>query len=246
MKLIPLDPTLHGGLHITRQRKFPFSWVEVMPQEIPDLADNYPLYLMKHPETGQFICVAVLGFEDGENLLQNHMDAGETLPLKIHSWPFEMIPGQEHFQLGFIQGDPNISAKPDLSSEPNTSKDRLVPLFEQINASDILDSITHALCQIQGAAPVCRQFMQTLVQAKLIEPAKLEIHFNQQEPWRFNGLYVLCQPGIEGLNDTQQQKLQDSGILHCLQLIHRSQQNIKSLIQLKSQLLSSELSCSSP
>ena len=72
------------GLHGAK-----LNMVPVVMSEFSSAAVQYPLAITKNEDTGKFVCVALLGFEVGENLFWENGDwQGLYLPLQIRRQPF--------------------------------------------------------------------------------------------------------------------------------------------------------------
>ena len=92
-KLVAIDNKNHRNLKVDASKaELHGAQVHLIPAVLPEftnLAAQYPLVLTKNGDTGQFVCVAMLGFEANENLFwQDGQWQGIYLPLQIQRQPF--------------------------------------------------------------------------------------------------------------------------------------------------------------
>ena len=69
---VALNPHQHQNLKVlpdkVTQTGSQNQTISVVLSEFSDLIVQYPIVFTKDPESGQFVCSALLGFEKGENL----------------------------------------------------------------------------------------------------------------------------------------------------------------------------------
>ena len=66
--------------------------VSVIPYEFPRLLAHYPIFFIKSQESGRFEPVALLGFDQGENLFfSNERWDVDYVPLQIMRHPFSLV-----------------------------------------------------------------------------------------------------------------------------------------------------------
>src|ERR1700753_2609269 len=66
--------------------------VSVIPLEWPRLLAHYPIFFLKSPESGRLEPVALLGFDEGENLFfADGRWEVDYVPLQILRHPFSLV-----------------------------------------------------------------------------------------------------------------------------------------------------------
>jgi len=91
--LVSISNTEHKDLKVdpnqTLAQHASTHLIPVVIDEFSRLSAQYPIVLVKHEETGRFICAALMGLNDGENLF---IDGNELnsfcLPLNLTRQPF--------------------------------------------------------------------------------------------------------------------------------------------------------------
>src|SRR4051812_22519338 len=92
-RLVSLQKSAHHNLRIDTKKVeaqgASLNMVPVMLSEFLKLAVQYPIAFTKNKETGRFVCVAMFGFNPGENLFwKNNSWDSIYIPLHIVRQPF--------------------------------------------------------------------------------------------------------------------------------------------------------------
>lgn len=231
MILDPSKAELHGAeLHL----------IPVIVAEFVNLVVQYPIVFTKNGETGEFTCVAMLGFEENENLFwEKGQWQGIYLPLQIQRQPFFVgnASAENHdkpsdFLLCVDTDSPTILKQP---CENNQS---LVSLFmEDGKASDYLSQAKDTLSMLLQGEKENKSFISVLKKLNLIQPLSLEISFINDQKTRLNGLYTIDQEKLASLSSEHIVELHSSGWLQAIYTMVASLGQIYPLIDLKNKRL---------
>lgn len=243
----PAKAELHGAeLHL----------IPVVVGEFINLAVQYPIVLTKNGDTGEFMSVAMLGFQAHENLFwQDGQWQGIYLPLQIQRQPF-FIANSE--------ADKSSSPKSDSINEPNAGEKEYIvcidlesPMLtdasfangnksgsendgdsysDNANGERIFTDQGEDSAYFSQAKNTLAQLLQgeldnislltMLKKLDLIQPLSLEITFINQQSTRLNGLYAIDQAKLAAL------PAEDIAQLHQLNLLQPIYTMIASLGQI--------------
>lgn len=197
--------------------------VPVVVSEFLKLAVQYPITFTKNAETGQFVCVALLGFE--ENLFwQDNRWQAIYVPLNIQRQPFFI--GQEN-------NTPIICINPE---SPVLNKNTGEPLFSDAGtASDYLNRMQEILGELIRGEAQTKQFIAALNEYKLIMPMSLDITFANQTEKKVQGLYTIDDAKLSALDKEALFSLHQRGYLQAIYTMISSTSQIYSLIQKKNE-----------
>lgn len=205
------------------------NMVPVVMSEFLRLVVNYPIVFTKSGETGNFLCVALLGFEQDENLFWSS-DQWQSIytPLNIMRQPFFI--GQENDQtLICIDAD---------SSTLKTGRGEAI--FDSAGAeTDYLQKIKSRLAELITGESQTQDFIKALLALNLIMPMALDISFANAQQQRVQGLYTINEEHLAQLGADQLLNLQQQGYLQPIYTMIASLGQIYALIQKKNERLES-------
>jgi hypothetical protein len=190
-QIVPLNKETHRSLIVDGRASAAYGdnrhFVRVIIKEFPQLLVHYPILFSKHPETGEFYCGAMLGFEEGENLFLQEWSSGEAYrPLGLQRGPF------------YANG-------PDLAidlDDPRVGAEGGKPLFtEQGLPTRYLESIIWAFQDLSPGIEMTKLFITRLLELKLIEPVDVEVEFDDGSTRQCVGLYTINQEVLATLPD---------------------------------------------
>ena len=205
--------------------------VLTFPTEYGDVQREYPIFFRKDPQTGEFQSIALLGFQQDENLF-----------LDENGWNAAYIPGimaRGPFLIGFqnqeIGGDmrrePVIHVDMD---NPRISTTEGEPVFlPQGGNSRYLERISATLQGIHQGLAVSKAMFEAFNAMQLIEPVNVEIKFNDEELYNLRGLYTISEERLAQLDGDALFKLNRAGLLQGAFLVIASLNNVKKLIDMK-------------
>lgn len=227
-----LDNVTHRDLRVrtvyARGQGFDFNVTRVVPSEFARLQREYPLFLVRNPESGDFESVALLGFDKGENLYLtgNSWDA-EELPLTIQRQPF-LIGFQERLVNGVPQQDPVVHVDLD---HPSVSWTEGEPVFlPQGGESPYLERINGVLSLVHEGHAAGQSLSRVLVGLELIESIAVNVEFDDGSKQALAGLYTINEDRLRGLAGSALEALHTRGHLQDVFMLLASLLSMKPLI----------------
>jgi len=209
--------------------------VPAFPTEWAEMQREYPLFLRKDEATGEFHCVALLGFDGGENLFlkDDRWDAG-YLPGIVAKGPF-LIGFQEQEVDGQRTQMPVIHVDLD---HPRVSFTEGEPVFlPQGGNSPYLDHIIGVLRGIRDGAEGAKRLFPALEAAGLIYPVRVDVQLDEQNGVNLTGLYGIDRERLSALDAETLHKLHNTGFLEGVYLLLSSQHNMRRLMAEKQRRL---------
>lgn len=197
----------------------------VVVNELSTITHEFPIFITKNPNTGQFQLVALLGFKSGENLfIQDGKWQATYLPLDILRRPFQaMLEKEDDTSTGRIAID--------MSSE-QVQTDKGEGLFnEDGSATEFLQRIQTSFSQLMGGTERTTQILQTAGELGLIEGINLDIELPNGEKRGLNGLYSFNQEAVTQLTGANLETCHQQGILQVCHLVLSSSLHLNKLIK---------------
>ena len=222
-QIVPLNKETHRSLVVDGRATAAYGdnrhFVRVIVKEFPQLLVHYPILFSKHPQTGEFYCGAMLGFQEGENLfLDEWADRQFYRPLSLQRGPF------------FSQG-------PDLAidlDDPRVGAEGGKPLFtEQGQPTLYLQSIIWAFQDLNPGVEMTRLFIERLLELKLIEPVDVDLEFDDGSKRQCVGLYTIDQEALSRLPDDAVVELFRRGYLRLIDYMIASLKQVQVLARKK-------------
>lgn len=205
----------------------------VFPVEFRDIQSCYPIFFQKNPETGQFFPVALLGFDQSENLFlkDDGWDAG-YLPLMIAKQPL---------YIGFKEDDDADDGKAMLVTidleHPRVNTDEGAALFNADGSpTKQLQAKMDILERVHQGNEHSQKFIEAIVDLDLLESFSLEITLADGSSNQLLGFYTINEEGVQSLNGAQLEKLSKEGFLISLFMILASHSRIRDLVDRKNRL----------
>jgi hypothetical protein len=205
--------------------------VLTFPTEFADVQREYPIFFRKDPATGEYQSVALLGFQEGENLfLEGGRWNAKYLPGIVARGPF-LIGFQEQQVDGAMRKEPVIHVDLD---HPRVSRTEGQPVFlPRGGNSPLLEHIAAVLRGIHQGLDFSKAMFAEFARLELIEPVKLEVAVSESEKYALQGLHTINQEKLRTLDDESVLRLHRTGFLQGAHLVIASLGNVKSLMQVK-------------
>jgi hypothetical protein len=207
--------------------------VPTFPTEYGDVQREYPIFFRKDADTGEFQSIALLGFEQGENLFLD--DAGwhaSYVPAIVERGPF-LIGFQNQELDGDSRREPVIHI--DMDS-PRVSETEGQPVFRQHGGNTpYIDRIANILRGIQDGISVSKDMFAAFESYDLIEAINIELAFHTDELSTLRGLYSISQRKLTALDGEALEALNKGGYLLGAFLVVTSLNNVKKMIEMKNQ-----------
>ena len=225
----------HKDIKITTDRTQEMGdnvwFAQTFPREFRNVQAHYPILFQKDSDTGQFMPVALFGFENDDNLfLDNGKWDAAYIPFAVQRMPF---------YIGFQNIDNNgVPEKQrvitlDLDS-PKVSKDKGVDLFlEHGGNSDYLEDVAIILETLHEGIQENEAFLEALVSLELLEDVILDIELNDKSKHQLVGFYTINEDKLNALSADHFIGLQQAGFIEPIYMIIASQMNIHALVARK-------------
>lgn len=234
-----LDNVTHKSLRIrtvhAQGRGYDVNVARVFPSEFAQLQREYPLFFVKNAESGHFETIALLGFDDRENLyLTGTGWDAEYVPLTVQRQPF-LIGFQEQVVDGVPRQVPVVHIDLD---HPSIGDAEGEPVFlPHGGESPYLERINSILATIRQGHEASRSLSQLLVGLELIESIAVNVEFGDGSKQALGGLYTIDEDRLRGLGANGLEVLHGRGHLQDIYMMLASLLNVKRLIEKKNRHL---------
>ena len=230
-----LNSETHRDLRVTTERGAEYGEdihiVPIVADELRNLVLEYPVILVKDPDSGKFELCAMLGFEQGENLFLRGNDWNATyVPIHIRRRPFSLsYTAEKDGEL-----DPqSLVVSIDMASNRIGKEDGEVLFNEDGSRSEFLQQISLMLSGLGAAVGATSAFINALLENDLVEPSQLNVQFAEGKTKRFDGLYAVSDEKLEKLDGDVLADLYKSGYLQAAWLMLASIGNMRKLLALR-------------
>lgn len=198
--LVPLNNVQHKGVKIVSRSNFSDvankNSMSLTAEEIAAAASSFPTVLIKDANTATFHCVALFGFEAGQNLFCIDGASrweGLYIPMAIQRAPFSLGPDPEQ--------DKTLMLYLDEGSE-QISQHSGSALYEENGVETaFLKSVTKQMSDYFNAELVTQKFVSTLLEKDLVKEIELLIQFDSERTKRIKGLYTINEEKLNELDE---------------------------------------------
>lgn len=234
-KLVALNPLHHRLLKVDNKKVEAYSadlhMIPVVINEFAKLVAQFPILFTKNAETGQFNCIVLTGFEEGENLYwRNAQFDSIYIPLTVKRQPFFV--GQDE-----QSGDDYVICINEKSQA--LSKTQGEALFDQQGQpTTLLEQAQECLSQLVSGEQHTLEYIQLLNDLKLLVPLSLEFTFIDEQSRKIQGLYTIDEDKLKQLSGEKLEQLSASGTLQLMYTQVASLAQIYVLLNKKNQKLS--------
>lgn len=232
---VMLNNVTHKDLRVITRKSAEFGdnvgSVVTFPTEFGDVQREYPIFFRKDPGSGEFLAVALLGFDKTENLfLDEHGWHASYIPGVVARGPF-LIGFQERTVDGEMRKEPVIHVDLD---DPRISTTEGEPVFlAQGGNSRYLERVATILNGIHEGVAAGKAMFAAFAALELIEPVKVEIKFNDEEQYDLLGMYTISEEKLRALDGDSLLRLNKAGYLQGAFLVLASLSNVARLIDMK-------------
>jgi hypothetical protein len=231
-KYLPLNTKEHRKLRVNTARGAEFGenvhLIPVIADELRNLVLDYPVFIMKDPETDRFGMCALLGFEAHENLyLEGDRWNAIYLPAHIRRQPFILgFRGEE-------RTPENSLVSLDMDHKRVQEEVGELLFDDEGKATPYLENISQLLGGMMAGLESTRLFIELLSEHDLIEPAQINVTFGSGEMKSFEGLYTVNDEKLGELSGEVLQTMHKHGYLQAASLLIASMGQMQRLIDLK-------------
>lgn len=234
--LVALHNHLHQSIRINTQvveaQGGQLQMVPVVLSEFLKLAVQFPIAFTKNKDTGQFVCVAMFGFNPNENLfIKNGEWDSLYIPLQIKRQPF-FLGNSEQDQNEFVIciDSKNKSIQSDIGEAVFDEQGKETPYTENIKA---------ILAELVNGEAETQTFINRLSDLKLLQSMHLEITFGNGESTRVEGMYTINEERLNRLNQDEIFGLHQQGLLSSIYTMIASLGHIYGLVDRKNKQFAS-------
>lgn len=209
--------------------------VPAFPSEFAELQREYPIFLRKDPGTGEWQSVALLGFEQRENLfLQDGRWNAAYLPGAAAKGPF-LIGFQEQRVNGELRQEPVMHVDLD---HPRVNFTTGEPVFlPQGGNTPYLEHVAAVLRGIRDGSEFGAAMFSALDAMGLIQPVNLDVQLDDRHRVGVNGLHGIDRERLAALDGNALVELNRAGYLEGAYLILASLHNMRRLMAEKQRRL---------
>jgi hypothetical protein len=230
-RLTALNSAAHRHIRVDQEQVLAqaaqLNMLPVVLGEFLKLCVQYPIVLTKNGATGQFTCIALLGFDKRENLFwkQDRWDA-LYIPLQVMRQPFFL--GTE--------GTERVVCIDTMS--PSVRQAHGEAIFAADGAETAyLQRVKQMLATLLDGEQHTDKFVRKLLELELVRPMRLEIEFVDQQKQRVDGLYTIDEERLKALTGESVAELHALEYLGPVYTMLASLGHIYSLVQRKNELL---------
>jgi hypothetical protein len=224
--------------------------VPAFPTEFAELQREYPIFLRKDRDNGDWQAVALLGFESNENLfLHDGRWNANYLPGYVARGPF-LIGFQQQNIDGELRSEPVIhvdmnhprirtgeSEAEAAQAEAAQAEAAQAVFLPHGGNSAYLEHITAVLRGIRDGADAGKAIFATFDELGLIQPMNVELKFDEEHGANLTGLYGIDRDRLAALDAEALHRLHRSGYLEGAYLILASTHNLRRLMAEKQRRL---------
>ena len=239
-----LNNVTHKDLHVVTRfgREFgdDVGMLPAFPTEWAELHREYPIFFRKDRGSDDWQSVALLGFEQKENLfLQDERWNATYLPGAVARGPF-LIGFQEQSVAGELRREPVLHV--DLEHPRVTfGKGEGTPVFQPHGGhSPYLQHIIEVLRGIRDGAEASKPMFAAFDSLGLIQPVSLDVQFDDQHRVNVGGLHGIDRERLAALDAASLHRLHAAGYLEGAFLVLASMHNVRRLMAEKQRRLRHE------
>ena len=231
-KYLLLSQSAHADLKVITDRGAAYGdnlmHVMTFPLEFRDIQSSYPIFFAKDSETGQFYPLALLGFQQEENLyLQGDRWDASYIPLMIERHPF-LIGFQQSSDTENGEKTPVVSIN---IESPRISETQGEALFaDSGEPSEYLRKSMQNLQTIHQGHEQNQLFVAALLENDLLEGFNLNITLKDGSNNRLEGFYTINEEKLAALEAEALSKLHEQGFLQAIYMAVASFARVTDLI----------------
>ncbi|MET1256747.1 SapC family protein [Aliikangiella maris] len=177
----------------------------VIMHEIPNAASDLPVVFVKNSENDDFLCVALLGLKEGENLLvKEGVWQGPFIPAGYTHYPLALVPHPED------QNKYSITIVTDSEAVSESEGEALYD--EEGKETEYLSKRRRTLENYYQCAVLTRNFIKMLQDLELLEEQGFSFEVGEDKR-NITGVYVVNEKKLNELSDEQFLDLRQKGLL---------------------------------
>lgn len=207
--------------------------IPVVLSEFQKIAVQKPIVFTKNAATGQFVTIAMLGFDQGENLYyQADKWSGFYTPLSIMRQPFFVGGARDNSDEYSVCVDMESPAV--IDGGKKSKKAELKRIFDEDGKdTEYFQNIKEILVHLLQQEKRMQDFIEALLEFDLIAPLQFNVAFSNQQSQRIDGLYSIDEEKLNSLTDSAVLKLHSEGLMKPIYTMIASLEQIPVLIDRK-------------
>jgi len=228
--LIAISPNDHRHLKVVRAQALVNQtgthMVPVIVDEFRRLSAEFPIVFVKNIDTGQFVVVALMGFEEGENLFFEHGNfTASSMPLNFLRQPFNVgLDEDKTF---------NLSVCVDIE-HPAVGEQVGDALFNDDGSqSEMLQNVSSVLATLYHGDETTNQFVDFLSSHNLIMPVQVKAEFEDHSNCEVGGIYTVDEEALTKMSSDKLGEMMRQDYLRLAYTAASSLSQISMLIQRK-------------
>jgi hypothetical protein len=234
-----LNNVAHKDLRVTtrfgRELGDDVGMVPAFPSEYAELQREYPIFFRKDRDSGEWQSVALLGFEQRENLfLHDDRWNAAYLPGAVAKGPF-LIGFQEQRIDGELRNEPVIHV--DMEHPRVGTSEGEAVFLPQGGNSPYLQHITSVLRGIRDGAEFGNAMFAAFDSMELIQPVNLDVQLDDTHRISVHGLHGIDRDKLASLDAVSLHHLNQAGFLEGAYLVLASMHNMRRLMAEKQRRL---------
>lgn len=196
---------------------------------------EYPIFLHADPKTHKLRPIAMLGFDDEENLFLDENDVA-------NGWRARYVPAfnaRGPFLIGFQNqlsdgGDEHTPVIHVDIENPRLNAHEGEAIFLPLGGnSEYLNAVSHRLKIIHQGLALNNAMIDAFAELDLIVPVNLEVQFHNRNEYRIHGYHTVDKQKLAALASIPLTRLHAAGFLEAAHYMISSLENIPALIELK-------------
>ncbi|MDO6746635.1 SapC family protein [Gilvimarinus sp. 1_MG-2023] len=232
-KTVMLNSDEHRNLHVSNQYSTELGdgvmWAQTFAAEFRNAQAHYPILFQKDSQTGQFMAVTLLGFEQGDNIfLDNGRWSAGYIPLMVQRGPFSIGRKKDEQSDG-----PNRFINVDLD-HPKVNEKVGQRLFDELGtATPYLDRISGMLETLHVWHQDNEIFLKALQELNLLEQVTMDITLDDGTKGQLLGFYTINEKSLRELPDEKLIELHRRYYLEPIYMAIASVNKVRSLMERK-------------
>jgi hypothetical protein len=200
----------------------------IFAEEIPEVAANLPIVLLKDASAGAFKLLTLFGLIGDENLLvdENNNWTGSYVPVAVNLDPFGLV-------IDAQSDDKRITLN---INSPCISKTEGNKMFENKKETPYLINMRRQLNTIVDASVQTGALIAELVNRNLLTEFKISINGLSNEPQVIHDLYTINTEEFSYLSDEDVVMFHKMNYWGAIYAIQHSMKQFKSLVQLRNKM----------
>lgn len=230
--IVPIRKEQHQNLKLAKARDLSHAEGQhIIPLTAAEYAQgsaNFPIALVKNPDSERYRSVAMLGLEAGENLFYKEGNwLAASIPQSIGMVPFSLglDPEKENTLIACIDLDSNF-----------VGEDKELALFEKDGKdSEVLKNVQQALGRLYDNERMTEQFIKELQDNDMLQELELNIALNSGENKKLVGIFTINEEKVKNLSDDKVLDFHKRGLFVPIYSMLGSISQVNRLVQLRNE-----------